>query len=286
MTTPLLLGGLLGLGVWLVLRGAVPAALPLQAELERFHRPVAARRAPWAASVLGLLDGPLRPRRSLDADLAIDGTSLERHLLEKLALALTGAACPAVIALLTGAAGVALPLGLLAVASVGGVVVGFVLPDLLVRGRAEERRSEFRAALSAYVNVVTIVLAGGGGIETALDAAATSSPAWPFQRIRAVLAQSRMSGEPVWDALDRLGRELQVRELSEVAASISLAGDSGARIRQSLDAKAAAMREHDLARARADAESQSELMAVPTVAMLLAFVLLIGYPAVANVLSL
>ena len=286
MTLPLLLGGLLGFGLWLVARGAVATSPPLRVEIDRFHLPPVDGRSRWSSLAARLLGGPLRPNRSLDADLAIQGTTVERHLLDKLSLSLTGVGCPVLIAIVTGAAGVALPLGVLAVVSVAAMAIGFVLPDLLARSRATDRRREFRAALSAYVNVVTIVLAGGGGVETALDAAATSSVAWPFQRIRSVLAQSRMSGEPPWDALDRLGRDLQVPELAEVAASITLAGDSGARIRQSLDAKASSMREHDLAAARAEAESQSELMALPTVAMLLAFVLLIGYPALANVLTL
>jgi Flp pilus assembly protein TadB len=282
---PLLLGGSLGIGVWLISRGAIATAPPLRTEIERFHLPPVEEGGLWQRQAARLLATPLRPR-SLDPDLAIVGTPIERHLLDKLALSIVLASCPILIVVLTGATGVGLPTGLVLVGTVVGLVVGFLLPDVLVRSRATDHRREFRAALSAYVNVVTIVLAGGGGLETALDAASSSSPSWPFQRLRAVLAQSRMSGEAAWDALDRLGRDLQVPELREVAASITLAGDSGARVRQSLDAKAASMREHDLAAARAEAESQSELMALPTVAMLLAFVLLIGYPALANVLAL
>jgi pilus assembly protein TadC len=285
MIVPLLLGGLLGIGVWLISRGAVATAPPLRVELERFHLPASAECSLWERQAARLLGTSLRPR-SLDADLAIVGTSMERHLLDKLAVAIALAGCPVLIAVLTLSAGVGLPAGPVLLGSGVGLGVGFLVPDVLVRARATERRREFRAALSVFVNVLTIVLAGGGGLETALDAAASSSSSWPFQRLRAVLAQSRMSGEAAWDVLDRLGRELQVPELREVAASITLAGDSGARVRQSLDAKAASMREHDLAAARAEAESQSELMALPTVAMLVAFVLLIGYPALANVLTL
>ena len=190
MTTPLLLGALLGLGLWLVARGAAATAPPLRAEIEQFHLPEVEGGSWWRVLVGRLLGGPLRPRRTLDADLAVVGTPIERHLLDKLAWALMGGGIPVVLGILTTAAGVAPFLGLLVLTSLALIVVGFLLPDLSVRRRATERRREFRAALSAYVNVVTIVLAGGGGIETALDAAATSSAAWPFQRIRAVLAQS------------------------------------------------------------------------------------------------
>ena len=50
------------------------------------------------------------------------------------------------------------------------------------------------------------------------------------------------SGEPPWPGLDRLGTELGVPELNELAASVTLAGDEGARVRASIAAKARAMR--------------------------------------------
>lgn len=286
MLTPLALGGLLGLGVWLTARGLVPSTPSLRAELAEFHRPPIEGQGTWQARAQRWSQLVVRRSARVDADLAVVGSTQERYALDKLLLAATGAACPSLIGIVTAAGGVFLPAGLVVAGALVGAAVGFLAPDLLTHSKAEERRAEFRAAMSAYVNVVTIVLAGGGGVESALDAAASSSDTWPFQRIREVLTQARMSGESAWDALDRLARTVGVPELGELAASVALAGDSGARVRQSLDAKAASMRERDLAAARADAESQSELMAVPTVVMLAAFVLLIGYPALANVLSL
>jgi Flp pilus assembly protein TadB len=262
VTIPLLLGGLMGLGLFLVAKGATATAPSLRVEVERSHVPAVEPSGRLEGIAGRLTESWLRPRRSLDADLAIQGTTVEQQLLVKLVGALSGASAPVLCSVLAGVSGAWLPVGPVLGVSVALGLVGFLLPDAMVHSRATERRQEFRAALSAFVNVVTIVLAGGGGIETALDTAATSSTAWPFQRIRTVLAQSRMSGEAPWDALDRLGRVLQVPELSEVAASITLAA------------------------ARAEAESQSEMMALPTVAMLLAFILLIGYPALANVLTL
>jgi tight adherence protein C len=70
-----------------------------------------------------------------------------------------------------------------------------------------------------------------------------------------------------------------VSELSELAASISLAGTEGARVRDSLAMKASTLREHAMAEAEAEAESTTEKMAVPVVLLFLGFMILIGYPA-------
>ena len=53
-------------------------------------------------------------------------------------------------------------------------------------------------------------------------------------------------------------------------------------VRSSLAARAAALRSRQLAQVEALAQSASERMGVPTVALFLAFLVLIGYPAVAN----
>jgi len=79
--------------------------------------------------------------------------------------------------------------------------------------------------------------------------------------------------------------ELGVPELRELAASVALAGEEGAVVGASVAAKATALRTRALAEAEAAAESASERMALPTVMLLVGFVIFIGYPAVAAVLS-
>ncbi len=292
MIPGLLAGGGVGLGLWVLLRGIAPQAPPLQRELADFHRPkpvggsssaLGARTQQWSET---LLHRTAVDVTRLEADLQVVGTVMERHAIEKLMMAAAGGCVPMLFWLTLATGGIRLSPVFLLVAGLGGMVGGFALPCLLLRSKAEARREEFRSALSAYVSVVTIILAGGGGVESALDGAAKASDSWPFLRMREALAQSRMSGESPWAALSRLSASIAVPQLGEVSSSIALAGDSGARVRQSLDAKASSMRDRDLADARATAESQTELMAVPTVLMLAAFVMLIAYPAMANILSL
>lgn len=128
-------------------------------------------------------------------------------------------------------------------------VVGFFLPDLLIRGEAAARRRSFRHALGAFLDLVSIALAGGAGVEAALHDAAAMGQGWSFTRLRDALADARLSGATPWAALGRLGAELGVSEVSELASNLSLAGTEGARVRESLAAKAVSLRRHEAAEA-------------------------------------
>ncbi len=181
--------------------------------------------------------------------------------------------------------GVAVPVGGVVVVALVAACGGFVLPDLLLRDAARHRRRAFSAALSSYLDLVNVVLAGGSGTETALEAAAEAGDGWVFVELRGALSRSRALRRSPWDCLADLGDELGVAELQELAASVRLAGQQGARVRASLAAKAASLRGHQLSRIEAAAQSASERMAVPTVLLFTGFLLFIGYPAVAEILG-
>ena len=57
-------------------------------------------------------------------------------------------------------------------------------------------------------------------------------------------------------------------------------------VRQSVAAKASALRSRALTDAEASAEAASERMSIPTVMLLVGFVIFVGYPAVAGVIGL
>ena len=88
-----------------------------------------------------------------------------------------------------------------------------------------------------------------------------------------------------WDAFDELGAQLGVVELRELAASVRLAGEQGAKIKASLASKAAALRAQQLARMEAAAHAASERMALPNVAMFLGFLIFAGYPALISIVG-
>ena len=296
MSAVLLLGASFGAGVLLVLSGLRPAPPPLQRALAELHRrrdphllpspPDSARITTrllghsWAKTALGH-----RLVERMSADLRVTGRTGPEHLASCAAVALTGllwAPCTAAVMALGGVdVGLAFPLwGSLAFAP-----VGFAYPSLALRAQAAERRRTFRHAFSAFLDVVSISLAGGRGVESALYDGASAGKGWAFEELRRALRESRLAGETPWSGLDRLGRELGIPELSELAASAALAGSEGARVRTSLGAKARAIRLRALADAEAAAQSASERMSLPIVLLMVGFIAFLVYPAVERVLT-
>ena len=148
-----------------------------------------------------------------------------------------------------------------------GVIAGWFLPRLLLRSAAEAARADFRHALGAYLDVLVLLLAAQEGPESAIEIAAEAGQGPAFAELRRATWQARLSGDAVWDALDDLGDRLRIGELREIAAAGSLAGKSGVAVRQSLTAKARALRQAALAEAETAARKQSQAMFMPLVLM-------------------
>ncbi len=289
-------GGGIGLGLYLLARAMFPRPVPLRralADLERVRPSLAdlepglvdsssqrvAERVGRAAigffEATGLVDlGRLRLR------LRALAKPVERHAYHKLIGGIGGFALPVVFNLVLLAGGVSMSLGLTSLLAVALSVAGFMFPDLGLAEQIERRRRDFRHSLSAYLDLVTIILAGGGGLETALGTAAEAGDGWAFTEIRYALRKARLSGRSAWDLFDELGQELGVNELCELAASAHLAGDQGARIRASLAAKADSMRSNQTAAIEAQAESATEKMLLPVVTLVVGMILFIGFGVV------
>jgi Flp pilus assembly protein TadB len=233
--------------------------------------------------VAAALDGSGLRLSSTRADLAVIEKPLERFFLDKVLFACVGVlVVPALVGAFT-IIGFKLPVIVPVWVSVVFGAGGFFLPDLLIKGEASERRRSFRHALSAFLELVRINLAGGAGIEGALHDASTVGRGWAFSRLRETLAVARLSGETPWAALGRLGVELRIDELIELSSSLLLAGNEGAKIRESLAAKADSLRRHEAAFAEAQAQEASERMSLPIASLLMGFLVFLGYPAVAQV---
>jgi Flp pilus assembly protein TadB len=218
-------------------------------------------------------------------DLAVLDRSPERHLAEKLTLALVGLLFGPALAALLFLGGAHLSLTVPLWTSLSLMVGGFVVPDLGIRADAGRRRRDFRHALGSFLDLVVVALAGGGGVETALSDAASIGNSWAFALMRRALDGARLARETPWSALGRLGTELGIGELSELAASVALAGTEGAKVRASLAAKAASLRTHELAEAETADQSATERMSLPIVMLFAGFLFFIGFPAVERVLT-
>jgi Flp pilus assembly protein TadB len=290
---PLLLSAGVGAGVWQTYRALRPRPEPIPALLARLDQPsryaAAFRPAgrPPAGEQLGALALRLLARVGAGSRsgpvFELTEQSPQRHALDQVLFALLGFLTPAIGAVVLGFAGVGLPPMVIIPLTAMSTVAGFVFPELALRDQATRRRRAFRYALSAYLDLVNILLAGGAGIETALFAAADAGDGWAFDRLRKALDLARTTGRSPWDTYADLGASLGVSELSELAASVALAGSHGARIRASLAAKADALRGHQTAETESAAEAATERMTIPLAVLLLGFLVLIAYPALEQV---
>jgi Flp pilus assembly protein TadB len=224
------------------------------------------------------LDGLIQ--RSAAADLRVVGETLEDQTAKRMVLALGGLALgPATVALMI-VGGVAVPVAVPAFLSVALGVVGFFVPAITLRSQADERRQSFRHALSSFLDLVAITLAGGAGVETALERSAKTGRGWAFEELRQALLASRLQGETPWAGLDRLGSDLGIVELQELAASVGLAGEDGARIRTSLASKARSLRTRGLTETEGKAHAATERMSIPIVLLMVGFMIFVIFPAI------
>jgi Flp pilus assembly protein TadB len=220
-----------------------------------------------------------------EKDLAMCNRTVSELVAQKLAFALVGGMIGALVAaLLTSVVGsVAGPITV--AAGLVGAIGGFAVPDLALRSTAARIRRDFIHSFSGFLDLVNVLLAGGAGLETALVAAADAGDGPAFERLRWTLSRARTFHQSPWEELHDLGERLGISQLSEVAGSLQLAGEHGARVRSSLAARADALRFRQMSEIEATANSSTERMGLPMVMLFLGFLVLIGYPAVTYVIG-
>jgi tight adherence protein C len=179
-------------------------------------------------------------------------------------------------------AGVGLPPAIPALVAVALGVFGFFLPDLALRGEADKRREDFRRIVGIFLDLVAMNLAGGRGLPEALLTASTISEHWALVRIRQALANARLFGTTPWAALGNLGADIGVDELRDLSAALVLAADDGAKIRQSLSARAATLRRRELADVEGDAGEKSQSMLVAQLLICFGFMIFLAYPSLSQ----
>jgi tight adherence protein C len=295
VTQAALVGATLGMGLFMLGLGLWPTRPTLATSLAQLRTGrvppgvtspfEASPPSGWQAAVgrmvaIGLGDVGIQ-FRSLRQDLQVMERPLDTHLAQKLLFAVGGGALTVLTTAALGLPGTQLSLLVPVWALVIMSALAWFVPDLVLRTEAERRRRSFRHAVGAFLDLVAISLAGGTGIEGALHGAATLGQGWGFARLSDALDHARLAGQTPWAALARVGEDLGVSELSELAASLELAGHEGAKVRQSLAAKAASVRLHQLADIETEAGQATERMVLPIGLLFAGFLLFIGYPALA-----
>lgn len=290
MTPMLLAGALIGLGLTLCVAGLRAPAPDLAAALTRMSTPASADQVGDVGSLQGRLDqlyGGLAERLRLErhhADLALTGRTPARMAAEKLAYGMVGLLFPLLMTAILAVAGLSVPF---VVPAGAGLVLGITLsyvPDLDLKRVAQASREQMRRTVCAYLELVALERAADAGAVEALERAAAIGQGSGFAHISDALLRARLEGRTPWQQLSRLADELAVPELGDVADIMRLSGEDGAAVLPTLRARAASLRTTLLQAEVAAANEASERMAIPVALLGVAFMALLGFPALHRIL--
>ncbi len=281
--SPLILisGTLIGLGLFTVAGQLIPGGPRLDVALGRIH--AAGNQEPEPTAVGALVRQIAAAVSWLpvpSADLALLGQDRERWFASKIICGLTGLGVIPVLGMLAVLAGQRVPWTIPAIASLVLGIALFFAPDLVTRVNAAEKRTDFRHALTSYLDLVALERGAGAGPTEALEAAAQIGGGWAFARIGAALDAARKASRPPWEGLAALAAETGVTELADLAEIAEVAGHEGAKILQTLGARAESMRAQALSATKAKAGSRSTTMVVPIALLGAGFLLLLIFPIV------
>lgn len=273
-----------GLGLAMIAYGFTPKHQPLAEIAATIRQPNRVIVAPtrWERLAQRMTGAPTRSRR---ADIALLERTPARHAVDKLGYAALLPVVPLALVAAGSVGSFQMSYVVVLMMVFGAALVGWVWPDAQLRSSAIKRRKAWGHALATYLDLVVILLAGGAGAEEALHTAAASGGGPEFGTLAATLGAARLELRDPWAALDELGATRGIRALRELAASMGLAGSEGARVRETLKAKAASLRERELAETESEAQRATETMSIAPAAMVGVFILLLGYPAIASFLG-
>jgi Flp pilus assembly protein TadB len=300
MTAAFVTGALTGLALFLLVYAVTPQRISLAKRISLFeadHEP-AARRVSYPAdgseSGLSMRLGAAMARfcaeqgwefPSLRADLDLVGRSFDNYLATTAMLGVFGLLFPMLAAYAAALAGLHLGFFVPLWASLVFCGIFAVLPYFEVKGLADKRRRDFRHAIGAFLDLVAMNLSGGRGVPEALMSASEIGDGWAFWRIRDALANARITGLTPWQALGALGAEIQVSELKDLSAALSLVAEDGAKVRDSLTARAASLRRRELADLEGKAGEKSQSMLVAQMLLAVGFLVFLIYPAISILMS-
>ena len=265
VTVMVIAGAAAGAGLALAVAGLNPPRPALAEVLDSLSRPAQPLLSGRRRLDLALA-APLRrlglPGDRTARDLAILDRDPAEYLAQQLITAVASSVLLAALPVAWGLGG-QLPLWL----ALLGTAAGLRFTQARLRAGAETRREQIRETLSTLLDLMGGCLAGGAGLEQALDETMQDLSGWAAVRIRRELAAAAQTRGPhrvpAATALRDLGRQIGVDELAELATAIAQAAD-GAPVAQTLSVVAATMRARATAEMERQAHARSAQLAVPT----------------------
>ncbi len=282
----LLIGSMLTASGWLIVTGWRQPRPALAAAVARLRRPADAdgldSRAP-ATAWRRWAHGDPRMRRAVERwtpSLRLIGRTPDAHLGLLGTAALVGLVAPAATAVLLRTLGVvSLSFAVPAVLAIAGAVIGPAVVQADAMARADDVRIDVRYQLSAYLDMVIMLVAGNTGHEGALQQAAQAGDGLLFRQLRRRMREVGTTGNSLVRALSLVASDYDLVELEQVAATTALSAAQGAPVARTLAAKCATLRSTIAAEQEAAARVRTDKVAPPLVGMALLFMALIIYPA-------
>lgn len=290
----LLAGAVVGLGLGILVWGLAPGRITLSDALARVSGddglPVGtletAGRSGDLTDRLGLwLLRHASLRGVPEAELNLLQLPVHRFLAQRVQFALVGLLMPTVVGVLAWLLGTGVPVVLPVGAALLLAIALSFIPVLNARTLARQAKDQFSRELSSYMDLVALERVAGQGIRHAMEGAAEVADSWVFRRIREELSRSRWRGQSSWEALTRLGNELDLPDLVDLANIMSTAGTQGAGSLESLRARADALRATNLSKDRAAANAINERLRMPMALLAVVFMLLLLVPGLLRIVS-
>lgn len=277
-------GSTVGLGLFLLIREALPATPALGPALRRLHRP--ARATPTVGSSRGDLDwlsGPARWLRPPHRELALINRTPEEYTLSLVLSGLVGLATPILASAVLFAVDYRPPIVIPAVAGLGLGMLGALLAHRGVVVKAETARREFRAAVCTYLDLVALQLSAAHGPVQALERAAAVCDGWVFGRIREALRLAQLQMHSPWDELRELAAKIGVPELGDVGAIMQSSGTEGAQVHETLRSRADSLRDQIRTDNLAKAEAVTSRLDIPGALLVFVLIGFVLYPFIARI---
>ncbi len=277
------------LSAWLIVSGWRQSRPSLNASIRRINRapaPIDGLRSGSDGDLVerlgevGARSAFVRRRFDSLAALRIIGRPVAVHVGYLIVGAIAGLVLPSLILVVLRLAGVVdlgvfIPVGLSLACAL--VVPAIIHSDALAD--ADEIRVDLRHQLSAYLDMVTMLLAGNTGHEGALQQAAAAGDGLLFRQLRKRMREVATTGHSLVNALSMVADDFDMPELEQVASAAALSAAEGAPVAKTLAAKCSTLRSTLATDDEAKARVRNDKVTPPLVGMAVLFMALLIYPA-------
>lgn len=288
----LIVGGALCGGLWMIWTGWRQPRPRLTDTIARLHRAATSSGTAVGtgepssggtfSSVGGIVLRPALAERLTGwaEPLRLIGRPLDVHVGLLVTAVIVGATAPVVLAAIAAALGVA-P-STMAIPALVAIACAIAAPLAIhsnAMARADRVRVDLRHQLAAYLDMVTMLLAGNSGHEGALERAARAGDGLLFRELRRRMREVAATGTSLVAALSLVADDYGIVELEQVAATTALSAAEGAPVARTLAAKCSTLRSTLASEEETAARIRNDKVTPPLVGMALLFMALIIYPA-------